>query len=608
MLDKTQPSACGYIRLFLPLTKKAVTDELDIRFVTLEDLPYFTADVVITQRTAIDTREKAERLLAYCRIAGARFVYDLDDDLLSLPGNHPEHQRYSELKSVMLRLIAEADELWVSTPAMAERFIGIAKRITTIPNELDDRVWHTNSDEGLEPPGPVRFLYMGTSTHRPDFDQIIKPAWAKLIDKFGIKIQLDLIGVSDETNSSSQWNIVRSPSEIGNTYPAFATWLQSLRKYDVGLAPLLDNSFNRCKSDLKWLEYSAMGLATIAADLPAYSQSIGHERTGLLAAADAESFYGAMHRLVVDSDLRRSLKQNVRRIVEEKLLAWHTTEPRLGLLLELASRPKQFGYRSTPQFAMAASDILLGRIDREILSRAFLDGRGIEIGALQQPLPTALDVEVRYVDRMSKADLYRHYPELKTAKLVEVDIIDDGERLSTFQDSSQDFIIVNHFIEHCQDPIGTFENFIRVLCPGGHIYMAVPDMRFTFDRNRARTDINHIIRDHVSGPEESRKQHYREWVTLVEPHFNRDYGDEASIENRVRELMTQDYSIHFHTFFPEDMRALINYCAETERMPLSIIFNGEFGNEMIFILRKTDASHRLETAQENAGAVIEIAS
>jgi glycosyltransferase involved in cell wall biosynthesis len=294
--------------------------------------------VVITQRTVIDTHEKAERLLAYCRNTGARFVYDLDDDLLSMPEIHPEHRRYSELKSIMLRLVAEADELWVSTPAMAARFIGIAKRIAAVPNELDDRVWRINSDEVLNLRGPVRFLYMGTSTHRPDFDQIIEPAWVKLINKFGKNIQLDLIGISDETNSSSKWNIVRQPAKIGNSYPAFATWLQSLRSYDVGLAPLLDNSFNRCKSDLKWLEYSAMGLATIAADLPAYSHSIEHERTGLLATVDAEGFYDAMHRLVVNSDLRRSLKQNVGRIVEQKLLAWHTTEPRLGLLLGLANR------------------------------------------------------------------------------------------------------------------------------------------------------------------------------------------------------------------------------------------------------------------------------
>src|SRR5664279_2163089 len=83
MLDATQPNACGYIRLFLPLTKKIMEGTFDVRFVTLEDLPYFTADVVITQRTVINTCEKADRLLAHCRNTGARLVFDLDDDLLS---------------------------------------------------------------------------------------------------------------------------------------------------------------------------------------------------------------------------------------------------------------------------------------------------------------------------------------------------------------------------------------------------------------------------------------------------------------------------------------------------------------------------------------------
>jgi glycosyltransferase involved in cell wall biosynthesis/SAM-dependent methyltransferase len=598
MLDEAQPNACGYIRLFLPLTKKIVRDCFDVRFVTLEDLPYFTADVVVTQRTVINTLEKANRLITYCRDTGARLVFDLDDDLLFLPSHHPEHELYDEFRPVGLRLAAEADEFWASTRSLADRFVGIAQRISVMPNQLDDRIWSAHDEDDSHPRRPVRFLYMGTPTHRPDFDQLIKPALSQLKREFGESFELDLIGVANEAAPGGEWNIPRRSAEIGNSYPAFVRWLQSLGGYDVGLAPLLDVVFNRCKSDIKWLEYSAMGLATIAANLPAYNESIEHERTGLLAAADANGFREAMRRLIVDSELRRSLKRNASRLVEEKLRSAPTQEPRLERLVELARRPGRRGFQAAPPRPMAASDVLFGRIDRQTLAQAFLLGRGIEIGALQLPLPVPTGAEVRYVDRMTKTDLYEHYPELRSCDLVEVDIIDDGETLSTIQDSSQDFIIANHVIEHCQDPIGTLKNFLRVLRPGGIIYMAVPDMRHTFDRDRSRTDISHIIQDHIRGPAVSRKQHFREWATLVEPHFGRVCAGEKSIKSRVRELMTQDYSIHFHTFIPEDMCALINYCAETERMPLSVVFGGEFGEEMIFILRKTNVPNGLPFAQQ----------
>ncbi len=114
-----------------------------------------------------------------------------------------------------------------------------------------------------------------------------------------------------------------------------------------------------------------------------------------------------------------------------------------------------------------------------------------------------------------------------------LDVIDDGEKLVTFENDSVDFVIANHFLEHTEDPIGTLKNFLRVLRPGGKIFMAIPDMRFTFDKNRARTPLAHLIRDHEQGGESSRREHYREWVTLVEPHFGRQYKEEDEIQTRL---------------------------------------------------------------------------
>src|SRR5438309_1826974 len=102
---------------------------------------------------------------------------------------------------------------------------------------------------------------------------------------------------------------------------------------------------------------------------------------------------------------------------------------------------------------------------RPALARQFLQGRGIEIGALWNPLRVPRAATVTYVDRMSVADLRTHYPELDEMPLASVDAIDEGERLATFAAGSQDFIIANHFLEHAQDPIGTIARHIEVLRP-----------------------------------------------------------------------------------------------------------------------------------------------
>src|SRR5438094_350863 len=99
--------------------------------------------------------------------------------------------------------------------------------------------------------------------------------------------------------------------------------------------------------------------------------------------------------------------------------------------------------------------------DRVAIANKYLKGEGIEIGALHSPLQVPPSVCVKYVDRMTVPDLRKQYPELDGLELVNTDIIDDGERLDSIQDSTQDFVIANHFIEHCQNPMLALSNMFR---------------------------------------------------------------------------------------------------------------------------------------------------
>src|SRR5512137_1946907 len=132
-------------------------------------------------------------------------------------------------------------------------------------------------------------------------------------------------------------------------------------------------------------------------------------------------------------------------------------------------------------------------LNRYSLASLYLRGEGIEIGALHNPLKVAPGAKVRYVDRMSVSDLRNQYPELSGKKLVPVDMVADGELLESIGDDSQDFVIANHFVEHCQNPLLAIENMMRVLRPEGILYLALPDKRYTFDRGRPVTPLAHLI-------------------------------------------------------------------------------------------------------------------
>lgn len=215
---------------------------------------------------------------------------------------------------------------------------------------------------------------------------------------------------------------------------------------------------------------------------------------------------------------------------------------------------------------------------RQNVAGLYLEGEGIEIGALHSPLVVRPPVRVRYVDRMSVADLRRQYPEPNDSPLVEADIIDDGERLTKVADASQDFVISSHFLEHCQDTIGAVKSMLRVLKPGGIAYVAVPDKRYTFDRLRPVTPFEHLLRDHVEGPEWSRLQHFEEWVTL---------GEDVNTTNKsVRQLMEMDYSIHYHVWTQGGLFEMFGRMQSELKLNFEIEATVRNALEMIFILRK----------------------
>ncbi len=232
---------------------------------------------------------------------------------------------------------------------------------------------------------------------------------------------------------------------------------------------------------------------------------------------------------------------------------------------------------------------------RRELAAHFLSGEGLEIGPLHQPLQLPPQAVARYVDRMQIDDLRREYPELEEWDLTPVDVVDDGEKLATIAEASQDFIVANHFLEHCEDPIGTIETHLGKLKPGGVLFYAVPDKRYTFDHLRQPTPIEHMIADHEQGPERSRSEHYREWARFVTDQASPAVGTAAQarsdewVEDKARELEEAAYSIHMHVWTQAEFLRLILHCRERFDEGFDIEGSARQMIEFMVVLRKRGA-------------------
>jgi glycosyltransferase involved in cell wall biosynthesis len=583
-----QPSPCAYIRLILPLIRER-NEKFDLRWVTAEQVTHYAADVLICQRTAVTSMATITKIVEHCRVHEIKIVYDLDDLLLMLPEEHPEKAIYAPKSAAVFRWLTEANEVWVSTETLQQQVYSINPRTHVIPNYIDDKLWVTpkRSEIKRDLNAPIRLLYMGTQTHSADFE-LVKKALKRLKNEFAERIEINLIGILANDSNEQWYKTIVPPQPIGSGYPAFVNWICNKPTFDIGIAPLIDNEFNRCKSAIKFLDYSVLGLATVASDVNGYAL-IRNGENGFRVNNTEAAWYDALKMLITDSALRIQIQLTAQNEIFDKYGYESVAGFRLKLLAELLSQTN--ANVATPKVITLDEKIQHLEykpidVNRNLVAAAFLTGVGIEVGALHNPLPIPNNVDVRYVDRMDKPGLYEHYPELLPYSLVDVDFVDNGETLLSFEDNSQDFIIANHFLEHCEDPIATLKSFSRVLRTGGVVYLALPDMRATFDINRQRTTLEHLIKDHREGPENSRFGHYVEWAEFVDPHFGRIYDTREEIECRANELMKQSYSIHYHVWLPEDVVEMMSYCKEVEKIPFEVACFISKADEMIIILRK----------------------
>lgn len=216
------------------------------------------------------------------------------------------------------------------------------------------------------------------------------------------------------------------------------------------------------------------------------------------------------------------------------------------------------------------------------LSKDYISGKGLELGASNDPLRVRKNVRVIYVDRIDQFAALIHFPELDEAKFTPVDVLDDGENLCSIARQSQDFLIANHFLEHCQNPIAAIKTHLSRIKVGGILYYAVPDKRKTFDIKRPLTSFEHILRDYRDGPEASLDAHLHEHVDFIEGEPFRNEPEE-----RVQHLKNINRSIHFHVWDANSFLDFLNKTNEVLGYPFSIVeYVRDNDNENIAILRK----------------------
>lgn len=216
---------------------------------------------------------------------------------------------------------------------------------------------------------------------------------------------------------------------------------------------------------------------------------------------------------------------------------------------------------------------------RDNLAFKYLEGNGLEIGALNTPQKLSEKAHVKYLDQYPKEKLMQLYY-MNTVGMINPDIIDNGENMKHCVFQTYDFIIAGHFLEHARNLILTLKNHVDNIKSGGKLLYVVPDKRWTFDRDRPCTNFVHIDEEFIYLNDKFHDDHIRESVELID----KLKGQEAI--DKFNWYKSAGFSIHVHVFTAESFHEILKKIIEKYCLRIRIIEYLSDGAEFVIVLEK----------------------
>jgi glycosyltransferase involved in cell wall biosynthesis len=278
-------------------------------------------------------------LFKWCRLRypHVKMIMEIDDFLLSSAKSNPaagEVYRYGgDLAKIGLEQMRLSDGLIVSTPALAEMYKPYAKKIFVVENVMDLKLWPKRKKNKQFTVG-----WIGAGSHDDDLG-LLRNVVPRILEKHS-NVQFSIVhGTPEFFKHKPGCEYLLNPrhplykkmrkcpkckgldrvkwTHDFKTIDKYPKWAASFG-FDIGLAPLVDINFTRGKSNLRWLEYSAMGIPTVASPLNHFKESIVDGKTGLIVEGNTEDgWFEAIDRLIVDAGLRERIGKAAHKEVKE---------------------------------------------------------------------------------------------------------------------------------------------------------------------------------------------------------------------------------------------------------------------------------------------------
>lgn len=261
---------------------------------------------------------------------GVLTVTEVDDNYIANPKLNifTRINRFGPMEQAAhLAAMASSDRIVFSTEWLRDRYWKDFRKKWKKPELPEPFVCRNNVDEA-DWPDPVpredklRVTWMGSPSHIWDMDI----AWAAMLHSTrNLNCEAWFVGYNP-TLPETPPTLPKAIDKINQWKKVGAKHIpwQKPKDYhrvgipaDIGLCPLMRNDSTLGKSDVKFVEYTMSGAATVASNMEVYNRTIVHGETGLLVGS-AQEMLEAVELLVRDGKLRERLVENARQYVREE--------------------------------------------------------------------------------------------------------------------------------------------------------------------------------------------------------------------------------------------------------------------------------------------------
>jgi glycosyltransferase involved in cell wall biosynthesis len=338
--NQSPPSA--HIRVLEWLQCHSISQHINFQLIDIDSFIYdrhdvFELDMVLVQRNIIKPH-LANRFINHCQKRNLPIVFEIDDDLTNVPPEKDPTGIYAKTAMGIKAIVAASSTVIVSTELLGKKLSQYNSNIVVVPNTISESIWfrplaaENSSYDWSFDPDKVKILYMGNPTHGEDL-AMVKPVFEKLVDE-GYPIQLYVIGGEPESESKNWYQRISIPA-ASRHYPQFVPWFRQLAKnFTLAIAPLVENEFNQCKSPLKYLQYSAVGLPTVCSNVTPYKELVS-DQNGFLVDNTAERWYQVLVNAIDNLETLPNISHNAREFVVNQYGMSNYTEMYLDIFQKL---------------------------------------------------------------------------------------------------------------------------------------------------------------------------------------------------------------------------------------------------------------------------------